>query len=143
MGWGNERGVEVRDGGCLHRTTWNRTDPTRQMDAKIRTKTSLSDSGVPDVLDWKTMLWVHSGRRRCGNADDTGWGLDGADARLLLSYFVDNTTPMRCERDQRGSIGCCGKAGSCSLGGWKMLAQKMLYSSRALINIKESDHVHS
>jgi hypothetical protein len=35
--------------------------PTRQMDTKIRTKISLSDSDVPDVLE--PMLWVHSGRR--------------------------------------------------------------------------------
>jgi hypothetical protein len=68
---------------------------------------------------------------------------DGAGARLLLSYCLDNTTPMRCERDQRESICRCGKAGSCSLGGWEMLVQKMLHSSRALINIKKSDYVQS
>jgi hypothetical protein len=68
--------------------------PTRQMDAKIRTKISLSDSGVPDVLDWKAMLWVHSGRWRCGNADDTGWGWRWCPASPLLLSGQHNTDAM-------------------------------------------------
>jgi hypothetical protein len=67
---------------------------------------------------------------------------DGADARLLLSY-----SPLsgqhRCDVSEIRGIGCCDKAGSCSLGGGKMLAQNMLHSSRALTHIKELDYVES